>query len=51
LIKVDEKIPCYLKGNITKLATLECECMWPIIIEKAIVKVLGKKYEILNRLI
>ncbi|CAD8065916.1 unnamed protein product [Paramecium primaurelia] len=51
LIKIDEKIPCYLTGNIQKLATLECECEWPIIIEKAIVKVLGKNYDILNRLI
>jgi hypothetical protein len=30
---------------------MECEYEWPLIIEKAIVKVLGKKYDILNRLI
>ena len=48
---MDENVPCYLTGNITKIATMECEYEWPLIIEKAIVKVFGKKYDILNRLI
>ena len=30
---------------------MECDYEWPLIIEKAIVKVFGKKYDILNRLI
>ncbi|CAK62718.1 unnamed protein product (macronuclear) [Paramecium tetraurelia] len=44
LVIVDDQIPCKLSGNYPHLATIISEYQWPIILEKAIGKMLGLGY-------
>ncbi|CAD8099773.1 unnamed protein product [Paramecium primaurelia] len=48
LIIVDDQIPCKLNGNYPQLATITSEYEWPIILEKAIGKILGFGYNSFN---
>ncbi|CAD8098069.1 unnamed protein product [Paramecium primaurelia] len=48
LIIVDDQIPCKLCGNNSQLATVISKYEWPIIMEKAIGKILGLEYNSLN---
>ncbi|CAD8208728.1 unnamed protein product [Paramecium octaurelia] len=44
LVIVDDQIPCKLSGNYPHLATIVSEYQWPLILEKAIGKMLGFQY-------
>lgn len=47
---IDDNVPCILQGNNPIIASSSAQNhVWPIIIEKAIVKVYGGKYSSLNK--
>ncbi|CAD8085652.1 unnamed protein product [Paramecium primaurelia] len=51
IIIVNDKVPCVKNVNNKIETTFKCNLQWPIIIEKAIVKLLGDSYNLLNDLV
>ncbi|CAD8094599.1 unnamed protein product [Paramecium sonneborni] len=51
IIIVNDKVPCITDINNSIHSVLQCDYQWPIIIEKAVAKLLGASYNSFNHLI